>query len=119
MPANAKIRSSEVRATSPAAGITAISRFSGLMKKAPPTATSTSGSSFATVAIEFKRTPSVTPRKLTIDQNANAATRTAIDATGPDSAGTSWPTLAENTVDTAAVAKVPSMYSSTPDRKPT
>ena len=80
MPANAKISSSDVRATSPAAGIAAICRFSALTKNAPPTATSSSGSSLATVAIELSRTPSVTPRRLTSDQNANAATRTAIVA---------------------------------------
>ena len=71
MPANAKISSSDVRATSPAGRHHRRSRrLSGLMKNAPPTATSSSGSSLATVAIEFSRTPRVTPRRLTTDQNA-------------------------------------------------
>ena len=68
MPANAKIRSSDVRATSAAAGIASTRRFAASMKNMPPMATSNSGRSFATVAIEFSRTPSVTPRRFTIDQ---------------------------------------------------
>ena len=40
------------------------------MKNAPATATSRSGRSFATVAIELRRTPSATPRRLITDQKA-------------------------------------------------
>ena len=69
-PANAKIKNSEARAMSPAGGTASIARLLALTKKAPPTATSSSGNSFAIVAIEFSRTLRVTPRKLTNDQNA-------------------------------------------------
>ena len=90
-----------------------------MTKNAPPIAISSSGNSFATVAIELSRTPSVTPRRLTSDQNTNAADQDGgRRMAGPDSAGTSWPMLAANTVDTAAVANVPSIHSSTPERKP-
>lgn len=68
IPAKAKINSSEVRATSAAAGIDTMRRFSLCTKNAPPMATINSGSSFATVAIELSRTPSVTPRRLMSDQ---------------------------------------------------
>ena len=43
------------------------------MKKTPPTATSASGNSLAAVAIEFNRTPSVTPRRFTSAQKTYAA----------------------------------------------
>ena len=118
IPANAKISSSDVRATSPAEGMAAIRRLSVSMKKSPPIATSSSGSSFATVAIEFSRTPSDTPRRLISVQNPNATTRMPISIMRPASAGTSSPRLAAKTVDTAAVANVPNIHRSTPDRKP-
>src|SRR5687768_3575557 len=117
-PANAKIRNSEARATSPTGGTTSIARLLALTKNAPPMATRSSGSSLATVAIEFRRTLNVTPRKLMNDQKAYAATNTTADAARPASAGTSCPTLAANTVETAAVANVPSMNSRTPEIKP-
>ena len=60
----------------------------------------------------------MTPRRLTTDQNAKAATRTPISIPRPASAGTSSPTLEASTVDTAAVANVPSIHSRTPERKP-
>ena len=100
MPANAKIkqqrRSCDVGR---APAWSAIRRLSLSMKNAPPMATSSSGRSFATVAMEFSRAPSVTPRRLTRDQNANAATRMAISMPRPASGGTSSPRLDANTVD--------------------
>ena len=120
MPANAKIRISDVRATSPAAGHRRDDlRFSARTKNSPPTAISISGNSLATVAIVLSRTPSVTPRRLINDQNTNATTRIAVVREPVrTSAGTSWPMLDANTVDTAAVANVPSIHSSTPERNP-
>ena len=45
--------------------------------------------------------------------------RTAVVASHPERAGTSCAMLDANTVETAAVANVPSIHSNTPERKPT
>ncbi len=75
---------------------------------------SSSGSSLATVATAFRRAPRATPRMFTSDQkpNVTSSTRGCHGA----SAGTSCPTLAANTVATAAVANRPSIHSRTPER---
>jgi hypothetical protein len=118
MPAKAKMRSSDVRATSAAAGVVAMRRLSASTKNAPPTAMSSSGASLATVAMELSLTPSPTLRTLTMVQKAKTNARTAVCAAGAARPGTSTPTLDENTVATAAVANVPSIHSSTPERNP-
>ena len=115
-PANAKTSSSDVRATSPAAGHAVTTRCSPRIANSPPMAMSKRGTSLATVAMVFRRAPSATPRAFTIAHSANVTTSTIVSA--PPSAGTSVVTLAANTVATAAVAKRPSSHSMTPARKP-
>ena len=118
MPANAKIRINDVRAKSAVAGIAAIARFSPRTKNMPAAAIRINGNSLATVAMVLSRTPSVTPRRLITDQNTNAATSSVVVATHPEKPGTSCARLLANTVETAAVANVPSIHSSTPERNP-
>ncbi len=107
-----------MRAKSPAAGHSATWRFSARTKNMPATAINTSGSSFATVIAVLSRTPSVTPRMLTHDQNPNATTRIAACIALPDNAGSSSPMLNAITDDTAAVANTPIIHNSTPERNP-
>jgi hypothetical protein len=85
---------------------------------APPTTTSSSGNSFAAVATEFSREPSVTPRRLTSDQKVNTTARIRASIARPASAGTSRPMPDANTVATAAVANTPVIHSRTPERNP-
>ena len=106
-----------MRAKSPAAGHAVTARFSARTKNRPATAISTSGTSLATVIVVLSRTPSVTPRRLTIDQNPNATTRTAMCIALPDNPSSSV-TLAAITDDTAAVANTPIIHSSTPEMNP-
>ena len=113
-PAKANTRSSDVRATSAADGQTVTVRCSPRTRNRPPTAMSSSGSSLATVATAFSRAPRATPRMFTSDQNPNVTSSTA--GCHGASAGTSCPTLAANTVATAAVANRPSIHSMTPER---
>ena len=75
---------------------------------------SSRGASLATVAAAFNRAARATPCMFTTAQNPNVASSTP--GCHGARAGTSCPTLAANTVATAAVANTPSIHSSTPER---
>ena len=119
MPANAKINSSDVRATSPAGGHRRDPQVLGVDEERAADGDEQQRQELGDRGDRVEPRAEATPRRLTSDQKAKAATRIAISIQRPASAGTSRPRLDANTVATAAVANVPSIQSSTPEMKPT